>query len=44
MDFNSLLNFIQTAALIAAVFVAVFAIRHQRAIAKKDKTIVLLTL
>lgn len=33
---------IQTAALIAAVLVAVLAIKHQRATAKKDKTIALL--
>lgn len=42
MDFNLVLNFLETAALVAAVFVAVFAIRHQRATAKKDKTIALL--
>lgn len=33
---------IQTVALVAAVFVARFAITHQRATAKKDKTIALL--
>lgn len=42
MDSVNIFDIIQTAALIAAVFVAQSAIKYQRATAKKDKTIALL--